>query len=153
MNPERSNPVGDVVAWIELLNGWGTVGLICLLAAVGVVFWRLNSGATPFRVGDALIDPLTGRASILRIGFFVCLIWTWAVVTFCVIQSKPIPGELLGILAIFVAPLITNRAFEIWDPRTKAAAFNAAPNMPPPAVPPEATPVAGDVTATVNIKP
>jgi hypothetical protein len=130
-------PFGDIVYWIELLNGWGTISLILIAAVVAWLFWQLNSGDTPFRLGDALIDPMTGKASILRIGFLVNLIGAFAVVFLCVSQGKPIPGELLGILGIFVAPIITNRYFENNDPRVAAQAKSMAP--PNAEAPPSAT--------------
>lgn len=121
------SPFGQVVYWIELLNGWGTVGLLVIVALTAWIFWRLNKGGTAFRLGDALIDPMTSKASILRVAFFVCLIASWATVFYCLLAGKEFPASVLGLLAIFVTPLITTRAFEIWDPRTKAAAFNASP--------------------------
>lgn len=148
---QQSTPFADIASVIEALNGWGTIGLITVVLVVAWIVWRLNSGATPFRVGDALIDPMTGKASILRLGFFVCLIMTWAVIGFCVMQGKAIPGELIAILTVFVAPVIANRFAENYDPRVKAAAINAAPSManePAPAAQP-----AGDITIKTEIKP
>lgn len=147
-----SNVLGDLIAWITLLDAWGLIGIAIILTALAVMFWKLNSGATPFRVGDALIDPMTGKASILRIGFLVGLCGSWSVILYQMIRGADVTGLTLGVLGIFVTPVITNRAFEIWDPRTKAAAFNTAPGMPAPTAA-EVPATAGDVTATVNIKP
>lgn len=129
----KDHPVAELVAWLTLLDAWGIIGLAILVASLAVLFWKLNSGATPFRIGDALIDPMTGKASILRVGFLVGLIGAWAVIFYQMVRGVDVGGLTLGVLGIFVAPLITNRAFEIWDPRTKAAA--AGMQEPPPKEP------------------
>lgn len=114
----------------ELFFSRGAIAAALLAIVVGLILWRLNKGPTPFRLGEALIDPMTGKASILRTGFFVCLVAAWGVVYFYVVQGLEIPASvqttLLGVLGIFITPMIANRAFEIWDPRVKAEALNSS---------------------------
>lgn len=148
----------------EAFLGRGALAFAMMSFFTVLILWRMNRGSTPFRLADALIDPMTGKASILRTGFFVCLIAAWAVIFFYVAQEKEIPGSVqntvLGVLSIFVVPLITNRAFEIFDPRTKAAAFNTSPaaaaveaaKAVSPSTPPAATSTTISATATTEGK-
>lgn len=128
---EKSSPLGDILSW---MNGWGTIGLVFIVSLVGWIFWRLNKGATPFRVGDALIDPMTGKASILRIGFFVMLAATLVVILFGLMRGEDVKTFTLTALGIFVTPLIAARGFEVIDPRVKsqAEAMSTPPSGPPP---------------------
>lgn len=124
---EKLNPIGDLIAWITLLDAWGLLWIAVIVGGAGFIFWRLNSGATPFRIGDALIDPMTGKASILRIGFFAGLMGAWTTAGYYMLMGDDVKNFVLGLLAIFVTPVITNRAFEIFDPRIKAQAQSMTP--------------------------
>ena len=134
---EKPGPVADILSWIELLNGWGTIGLAILVFAVGWMFWRLNSGNTPYRFGDTLIDPMTGKGSILRTAFLLALLWGIGIVSYCVLVKQTPPSEIMGILALVVAPMIAGRYFETRDPRVVAQAQTMT--EPPPSAPPTAS--------------
>lgn len=146
-----SNPLAELVAWVTLLDAWGLIGIAVIVSAVSWMFYRLQKGNSRFNFGDAFVDAMTGQTSYLRIIIFGSFVCAWAVVFIYVMRGVDVQTFVLGILGIFVTNIIANRGFEVFDPRTKAAAFNTAPGMPPPTPPTEQA--AGDVTATVNIKP
>lgn len=146
-----SNTFADLIAWITLLDAWGLIGIAVIVLAVSWMFYQLQKGNSRFNFGDAFVDNTTGQTSYLRIIIFGSFVCAWAVVFIYVMRGVDVQTFVLGILGIFVTNIIANRGFEVFDPRTKAAAFNAAPGMPTPTPPAEQA--AGDVTATVNIKP
>lgn len=132
-----ATPIADVLSWIELLNGWGTIGLVVILSMIAWMFWKLNSGETPYRFGDTLIDPMTGKGSILRTAFLITLLVSLGIICYCVLVKQEVPSAILAIMGLVVAPMITGRMFENNDPRVKAQA--AAMTPPGESAPPTAS--------------
>lgn len=146
-----SNPLAELVAWITLLDAWSMLGIAAIVTAVSFLFYQLQKGNSRFNFGDAFVDNTTGQTSYLRIIIFGSFVCAWAVVFIYVMRGLDVQTFVLGILGIFVTNIIANRGFEVFDPRTKAAAFNTAPGMPPPAAPAEQA--AGNVTINTEVKP
>lgn len=130
VEPDGVGFFGGLAYWLQLLNAWGVLAVVTLALVVTLILWRTNKGSTAYRLGDAMIDPMTGKASILRTGHFVCLIAAWSLVYFYAVQGEEIPASIqtmvLGLLGIFVTPLMVHRVAENFDPRVKAEAANTA---------------------------
>jgi hypothetical protein len=149
----KSNPFAELVAWVTLLDAWSIVGFAVILLCLTWVFWRLQKGESRFNFGDAFIDNTTGQTSYLRIIIFGCFVFAWSVVMVYVVRGQDIPTGLATliplILGIFVTNIIANRGFEVFDPRVKAQAINAAPSMANQPDPPQQQ--GGDITIKTEV--
>lgn len=142
-----------MAAWFTTQDAWGLIGMGSVVCGLVFLLWYMSHDRdSPFSISESLTDPTTGHTSYLRTIVFCSFVGAWALALGDWLRGRDVQTFVLAILGIFVTNVLGTRFFENSDPRVKAQAFIAAPDMPAEVLP-APDPAPATATATVNVSP